>query len=464
MRIKGILAKGLLIALAISLTPAVAISAQKVTPGNTCKVLNQKVVYQNKTFSCIKSGKKLVWSKGVALKKPTPTPTPTPVPTPTPTIAVSNLSEYRSAEECKLKVDGSGNSQANQSHAQRDFVQPDFSKPLRILLFAVDFPDLQSPDKVSPIKILQGLTEDFSAFYKSQSNGKLKFEWTITPNFTRLDKSISSYGVGRSNPTSNSYNYWQLNFDLQDLARKSFKRENFDIFIAVSPVGTSEDLIASSPAFVPRDGYWAGNYLGGDYWRDEQKWFYPAHEFGHYILGLDDIGEMSADGRSYLRPLGHYDIMQTQAGPEFTAWNRWIGKLIDDEQMLCLPNTKTISKLKPIEEINNAVKGLVVPISNNKVIVIENRAAIGYDSQMPITSVGIVAYSVDVSVPRGRGPMRLIREPASPNDIWYQQRGGLITPRIDALRVGESLTYLGVKISVIGKDGNDMYVEVTRVN
>ena len=122
-----------------------------------------------------------------------------------------------------------------------------------------------------------------------------KFEWTITPNFTRLNNSISSYGVGRSNPTSNSNNYWKLNFDLQDLAMKSFKRENFDIFIAVSPVGTSEDLIATSPAFMPRNGYWAGNWIGGDYWRDEQKWFYPAHEFGHYVLGLDDFIIVNSD-------------------------------------------------------------------------------------------------------------------------------------------------------------------------
>ncbi|CAN2177470.1 hypothetical protein MCEMRE203_00203 [Candidatus Nanopelagicaceae bacterium] len=66
---------GLLISLAIALIPAAAISAPKVTPGTTCKVFSQKVVYQNKTYTCIKSGKKSVWSKGVAVVKPTPTST-----------------------------------------------------------------------------------------------------------------------------------------------------------------------------------------------------------------------------------------------------------------------------------------------------------------------------------------------------------------------------------------------------
>ena len=38
-------------------------AATKITPGASCKVLNQKVTYQNKIFTCIKSnnsGKKLI--------------------------------------------------------------------------------------------------------------------------------------------------------------------------------------------------------------------------------------------------------------------------------------------------------------------------------------------------------------------------------------------------------------------
>jgi hypothetical protein len=85
MRIRGSLARGLLVALILTLIPITAFPAQKITPGSTCKVLNQKVVYQNKTYTCIKSGKKLVWNKGVVVKKPTPSPTPTPTPTPSPT-------------------------------------------------------------------------------------------------------------------------------------------------------------------------------------------------------------------------------------------------------------------------------------------------------------------------------------------------------------------------------------------
>ena len=99
MRIQGDAAKGFLIALAVALIPVSAVSAQKITPGASCKVLNQKVTYLNKSYTCIKSSKKLVWNKGVVIVKPTPvatasstptaTPTPELTPTPTPTVSVT---------------------------------------------------------------------------------------------------------------------------------------------------------------------------------------------------------------------------------------------------------------------------------------------------------------------------------------------------------------------------------------
>ena len=85
MRIKGKIAKGILAALILTLIPVGAYSAQKITPGSACKVYKQKLTYLNKTFTCIKVKKKLVWDKGVAIKQATTTPTQSATPTTTPT-------------------------------------------------------------------------------------------------------------------------------------------------------------------------------------------------------------------------------------------------------------------------------------------------------------------------------------------------------------------------------------------
>ena len=67
-----------LIAIALVASPVTAVGAVK--SGDSCKKAGVTATANGKKFTCIKSGKKFVWNKGVAIKKPTPTPTPTPTP------------------------------------------------------------------------------------------------------------------------------------------------------------------------------------------------------------------------------------------------------------------------------------------------------------------------------------------------------------------------------------------------
>jgi hypothetical protein len=66
----------LITALTFALLHPVALAAVK--PGKTCKSLGQTSTSSGLKLTCIKSGKKLVWSKGVIVKKATPTLTPSP--------------------------------------------------------------------------------------------------------------------------------------------------------------------------------------------------------------------------------------------------------------------------------------------------------------------------------------------------------------------------------------------------
>lgn len=49
--------------------PQVAPASAEVKAGSTCKTLNQKYKASGKVFTCIKSGKKLIWDKGVSDSK-----------------------------------------------------------------------------------------------------------------------------------------------------------------------------------------------------------------------------------------------------------------------------------------------------------------------------------------------------------------------------------------------------------
>ena len=90
-------------ALVLSLATPVATAAVK--PGTKCAKQGQTSTSAGIKYTCVKSGKKLVWNKGVSVKaaakpelnpvvkpvEPTPTPTSTPTSTPTPTPAPKNL-------------------------------------------------------------------------------------------------------------------------------------------------------------------------------------------------------------------------------------------------------------------------------------------------------------------------------------------------------------------------------------
>ena len=86
------------IAIAVLLLLAINTPLHAATPkaGAKCTKAGATSTSGGKKFTCIKSGTKLVWNKGVEIKaaapKPTPSPaataTPTPTPTPTPTVKV----------------------------------------------------------------------------------------------------------------------------------------------------------------------------------------------------------------------------------------------------------------------------------------------------------------------------------------------------------------------------------------
>ena len=77
--------------LIIGVVPS-GVAASKVTPGSTCKKVNQQAIYKNKIYTCIKLGKKLYWDNGRSyVLSPTPTATASAIAsaTPTPAQAIS---------------------------------------------------------------------------------------------------------------------------------------------------------------------------------------------------------------------------------------------------------------------------------------------------------------------------------------------------------------------------------------
>ncbi len=78
---------GAVVSIALLAMPINAMAAVKA--GDSCKKAGVTATTNGKKFTCVKSGKKLVWNKGITIAKPKPAEIPTPVPTVEPTPSAS---------------------------------------------------------------------------------------------------------------------------------------------------------------------------------------------------------------------------------------------------------------------------------------------------------------------------------------------------------------------------------------
>jgi hypothetical protein len=126
-----ILLIGSLVLIPLQLSNATAPKA-----GATCQKLNTTQIYSSFKFTCVKSGKKLVWSKGVPAKVTIPVPTPTtspaplpepvptrtPVATPSPTPTLNFIGRWNALGSLALQAYGKAFPEPQAKYPKADFV------------------------------------------------------------------------------------------------------------------------------------------------------------------------------------------------------------------------------------------------------------------------------------------------------------------------------------------------------
>ena len=136
-------------------------------------------------------------------------------------------------------------------------------------------------------------------------------------------------------------------------------------------------------------------------------------------------------------------------------WDKYIEGFLDDSQVRCASKEKSSTHwIIPSVAKKKSAKLVVVPLSKTKIIVIESIKSAGYRYKLPKAEQGALVYSVDVSV-TAHGEGTEVYSPMRSNQT-------VGTSLKDAtLKVGESVTISGVKISVIetGDFGDVVKVE-----
>ncbi|MGP4111393.1 M6 family metalloprotease domain-containing protein [Streptomyces sp. 4N509B] len=325
---------------------------------------------------------------------------------------------------------------------------------LEAAMVFVDFEDHPAP-RGSLLKAESNLRSGVE-YLENVSGGDLDIEVTTSDAWVRMPEPSTSYPFDRGLSYEDHVRYIG---DAIEAADAEFDFSDTDV---VWVVATEEaENITYSPTTNYLDVTADGNHLthavtfGYDQWR----WggLVLAHESGH-TLGLPDLYLYEApedDPGNWHAAAGGWDLMGLISGqaPEFLAWHRWQLGWLGDRQVSCADlDERTAATLVPVAESTTSrptSDGMVVlPLSETRAVVVENRQATGYDRE--ILTTGALVYTVDTTVRSGYGPVRIVDAtpgsaaglddaPFQPGSSWTEPTTGTVLSfdeaRGDGLRV-----------------------------
>ena len=427
-----ILSSVLIASLSLPLVPANA----AVKAGSVCKKAGMTSVVSSKTYTCIKSGKKLVWkisSQKIDTSKPS-----------TPIANLSDVALFSNLDKCRI-IDGDPQT----TNMTAGFPIPDgridLVKGAKIQIIGVDFPDKIGGTK-SPKELNQNLTSSVEKFWTAQSSIPVKFDWKWSSDWVRMPNSINSYSLGGSffqgkfNPDA----YFNFAKEIISKTDSNIDFTGVNFLFIVFPSGIKNEeigtfLVHTQGTYSTREGNIFNLIMAGGDYNSASTYI---HEFGH-ALGLTDIrdtldvGNQKSDGM-------YYDVMNNYSYPELLVWHRFLLGFLEPSQIHCINSTEASTHwLVPVASASKQVKGIVIPLSSTEAVIIESRRAIGFDTALSSRSdlVGAVVYTLDSKIPYRRTPVKVAQ----------------------VLKNNDSVSISGYKISVVESGDFGDVVKVEKV-
>ena len=430
------------LSLVLMSTPAVA----AIKAGASCNSQGQAKTSSGFKYTCIKSGKKLVWSKGVriAVKVATPTPTPTATPTPTPEL----LSASDPVESCKI-VDASNPYVGVYGGAlyggfnEKPKPVPS-SGTVTWYLVPVDFTDLKGEAnwRSRVDDQMQLLTE----YYEIVSYGKLKIQWKVYDNWITMPGVQKDYSNLKSGDYVATEYFWKNAISVVD---PKIDFTGVQVVNFLLPQGQTA-LVEGGQGFP-----WTGDInkynsnefkmsaftILGNYFIYSYRpyWSYWAHEYGH-TLGIPHIGS-SRSSYSFQQ----YDLMGDQdARREISGWSRFaVTKWLEDKWVYCKKKANINSEIVYLSDLNSKRDGnklVVIPISSTKTLIAESRRSTKFVGSQRINGNqnGVFVYVYDSALGHNQEYLTLL--PSASDSV---------------LRTNESVTYDGVSIKVLSIGSED---------
>ena len=433
--------------------PLNAVAAVKA--GDTCKKVGTTSTANGKKYTCIKSGKKLVWNKGVtvALPKPKPTPTPTSTPTPTPTqtptpipTIADNFSQFATdISACKL------NETRNLTGGSKGFpLRSTLSSlgKMKIAIIPVDFANATgsgNPGEMYADDLV--LVKEWADYF---GRGKMQYDvqlvsqdWIRAPRGAEWYVCVECQKGAKSEKQSQAAGVQEI-INLVD-GKYDFSGVQFIYFVfpyeAEASFGTS--LILRGTTFTTKAGSQIistyGELAGSVMKADRTKiWDHLIHEVLHY-QGL--IGHGPINGSDL-------NIMTNQWGASkvVTSWESFIAGWFGKNEVVCIDKNSISDSIyitmSPIDNYGPEPQSVMIKLSEEEILIIEKRSSGKYsnftESRQYRNLNSFTAYIVNVNKENYRNDM----DPNSEEkNFWRYIRQN------DNIAITSGVAYQGLTIS-----------------
>ena len=445
----------LTVTLTLGLLHPIATAAPK--PGTACKKAGQSSTSAGIKYTCIKSGKKLVWNKGVEVKKATPSPTPTTEPSAqsknllatdsriTPTSALTPIASCKTGDMTPDYAWGGKILNRN------GFPRPDISvagkKSAKILVVPIIFKDL--PFREEKIQRGQIFSSDLDLLNETIPYIKESFKTLSVQRFeVEIDVLPKSqwFVFDRDNPLSGVWgvdNFTTL-MEMIEKEKPDFKFDGYDTFAFITGNGMpGQSGLGSAQASHPRvknsqSGFMNAILMVGGI-TSTTLW---VHEFGHSLFSFEDLYLFSQASTGAPRKLGElsvpskWDLMSDSSKVSLLGWNKFLIGWLYDSEVRCISEQKSSIHYLSNRETSNDTKLLTINLAPGVTLAAEAKNASGTDK-------GLLLYLINTHISHGEGPILT--------------QNTLITK-------GQSKSWLGWQINVLDSNEEGVLIEAVKTD
>ena len=405
----------------LSGTPQFAYSAQKIVPGSPCKTFNSIAVANQKTYTCVKKGGKLIWNSGVAIKKASPatsvTPSPNPKPSASPSTYVEILSKdsritsatlLSAVSECKTidktpEMRSFGSLSRNGFPRPKDAVYPSAKAKILVIPFQYqNWPFTTTVPKgsnrtMSDLDMLKNVNKQVAELFKELSAGKFEVEFTVLPE----DQWWVMDPDQQFDPTPMKENFGPVKQMINKYDGK-IDFEKYDSYVFVSSLYAPQMPVATAE-FVTDLKTSKGNakklVLMTYRWTSPNIYF---HELGHSMFAFEDLYLQMDSPATWIpqdmKVILMWDLMANAELSSLTNWNRLLMGWVSDSQVRCVTNqNETIHYLSDFTKSSEP---------NLLLINLEPGVTLAAEPRIWGETQRLLLYLVDTNLNHGQGPLR----------------------------------------------------------